>query len=46
MLNTRQGFSTLLKSVPSFSFFFLVFVKGSKHYAGLEEAMLKNIEAC
>jgi T-complex protein 1 subunit theta len=32
-LNTRQGFSTLLKS-------------GSKHYAGLEEAMLKNIEAC
>ena len=25
---------------------FLIILKGSKHYAGLEEAMLKNIEAC
>lgn len=33
MLNTQQGFSSLLK-------------EGHRHYAGLEEAILKNINAC
>ncbi len=47
MLNTKSGFRNLLKDVPPYcSFSVFNFLKGSKHYAGLEEAMLKNIEAC
>ena len=38
-LNTRSGFSNLLKEV-------LNLIQGHKHYGGLEEAIIKNIQAC
>ena len=38
-LSTKSGFSNLLKEV-------FIIIKGHKHYGGVEEAILKNIQAC
>jgi hypothetical protein len=45
MFQQHSGLQSLLKDVSIPSFIAVTFVEGSRHYTGLEEAILKNIDA-